>query len=60
MGAEQIHISATNSRNTVDFYVRLGCKLLDKPDPELYRLNLKISIYTVCLNHTKADGLRQL
>lgn len=38
MGAEEIHISATNSRNTVDFYLRLGCKLLDKPDPELYRL----------------------
>ena len=38
VGAEEIHISATHSRNTVDFYLRLGCKLLHKPDPELVRL----------------------
>jgi Acetyltransferase (GNAT) family len=37
-GAQEIHISATPSRNTIDFYLRLGCKLLDKPDPELLRL----------------------
>jgi len=38
MGAEQIHISATPSRNTIDFYLKLGCQLLEKPDPGLYRL----------------------
>lgn len=38
MGAQEIHISATPSRNTVDFYLRLGCTLLDRPDPELLRL----------------------
>jgi predicted N-acetyltransferase YhbS len=38
MGAQEIHISATPSRNTVDFYLSLGCTLLASPDPELLRL----------------------
>jgi predicted N-acetyltransferase YhbS len=38
VGAQEIHISATPSRNTMDFYLRLGCTLLDRPDPELLRL----------------------
>lgn len=38
MGAQEIHVSATPSRNTVDFYLRLGCTLLERPDPELLRL----------------------
>ncbi|AMP04171.1 GNAT family N-acetyltransferase [Collimonas pratensis] len=38
MGAQEIHISATPSRNTVDFYLHLGCTLLDSPDPELLRI----------------------
>ncbi|KAA5843836.1 GNAT family N-acetyltransferase [Pseudomonas sp. GW456-L14] len=38
MGGEGLYVSATPSRNTVDFYRRLGCELLAAPDPELYRL----------------------
>jgi len=38
MGAAALYISATPTRNTVDFYLRLGCRLLERPDPELYRL----------------------
>ncbi|MBP5141148.1 GNAT family N-acetyltransferase, partial [Pseudomonas chlororaphis] len=38
MGGEGLYVSATPSRNTVDFYRRLGCELLSAPDPALYRL----------------------
>ena len=34
-GAMQLYISATPSENTVNFYMRLGCKLTAEPDPEL-------------------------
>lgn len=34
--ADALYISATESRNTVDFYLRQGCLLLQQPDPELF------------------------
>lgn len=34
-GARLLYISATPSEHTVDFYLRLGCRLLATPDPEL-------------------------
>ncbi|MGE8096593.1 GNAT family N-acetyltransferase [Pseudomonas fluorescens] len=37
-GTEALYVSATPSRNTVDFYRRQGCALLDTPDPQLYQL----------------------
>ncbi|MGE7958773.1 GNAT family N-acetyltransferase [Pseudomonas sp. NPDC089530] len=38
LGGEGLYVSATPSRNTVDFYRRRGCELLQAPDPVLYRL----------------------
>lgn len=38
VGAEALYVSATESRNTVEFYQRQGCWLLDQPDPELFAL----------------------
>ncbi|WP_338724585.1 GNAT family N-acetyltransferase [Pseudomonas tolaasii] len=35
-GAEALYVSATESRNTVDFYRRHGCLLVPQPDPELF------------------------
>jgi predicted N-acetyltransferase YhbS len=37
-GAKRLYISATPSENTVNFYVRLGCRLTREPDPELFEL----------------------
>jgi len=37
-GAKQLYISATPSEHTVDFYLRLGCKLTLEPDSELFEL----------------------
>ncbi|PAW50788.1 GNAT family N-acetyltransferase [Pseudomonas moraviensis] len=37
-GAEALYVSATESRNTVEFYQRQGCRLVDQPDPELFAL----------------------
>ncbi len=37
-GAKQIYISATPSENTVNFYLRLGCRVTMQPDPELLAL----------------------
>lgn len=34
-GARHLYISATPSDHTVDFYLRLGCRLIATPDPEL-------------------------
>jgi predicted N-acetyltransferase YhbS len=34
-GAKRLYISATPSENTVNFYLRLGCKLTGECDPEL-------------------------
>lgn len=36
VGVQALYISATESRNTVDFYLRHGCRLLPQPHPELY------------------------
>lgn len=35
-GARRLYISATPSENTVNFYLRLGCRLAAEPDPELF------------------------
>lgn len=35
-GARLLYISATPSEHTVDFYLRLGCRLIATPDPELF------------------------
>ncbi len=37
-GAKSLYISATPSKHTVDFYLRLGCTLAARPDPALYDL----------------------
>jgi predicted N-acetyltransferase YhbS len=38
MGAEKLYISATPSKNTVDFYLNLGCRLAQEIDKELFEL----------------------
>lgn len=38
MGAWQLYISATPSENTINFYLRRGCRLTPEPDPELLAL----------------------
>lgn len=38
MGAERLYVSATPSRRTIDFYLRLGFTVSPSPDPELYAL----------------------
>jgi N-acetylglutamate synthase-like GNAT family acetyltransferase len=38
LGAKKLYISATPSKNTVDFYIHLGCKLTSELNPELYKL----------------------
>jgi hypothetical protein len=37
-GAKSMYISATPSEHTIDFYLRLGCKVTPEPDPELFAL----------------------
>ncbi|KPA92893.1 putative acetyltransferase [Pseudomonas asplenii] len=37
-GVDGLYVSATPSRNTVEFYLRRGCRLLERPDPGLYAL----------------------
>ncbi|HYL59194.1 MAG TPA: GNAT family N-acetyltransferase [Candidatus Acidoferrales bacterium] len=37
-GAKRLYISATPSENTINFYRRLGCKVAEEPDPELFAL----------------------
>lgn len=37
-GAKQLYISATPSQDTIDFYLRLGCRVTTQPDPELLAL----------------------
>jgi predicted N-acetyltransferase YhbS len=36
VGVDALYVSATESRNTVEFYLHHGCLLLAQPDPELY------------------------
>lgn len=38
MGARRLYISATPSENTVNFYLRRGCRLAAQSDPELFEL----------------------
>jgi predicted N-acetyltransferase YhbS len=37
-GAKRLYISATPSENTIKFYLRLGCAVTARPDPELFEL----------------------
>jgi predicted N-acetyltransferase YhbS len=37
-GAKRLYVSATPSRHTIDFYLRLGCRVTPEPDPELLEL----------------------
>lgn len=37
-GAKSLYVSATPSQHTVDFYLRLGCRLTAEPDPALFEL----------------------
>ena len=38
LGAKKLYISATPSRNTVEFYLTMGARLTDEIDKELYEL----------------------
>jgi len=37
-GAKRLYVSATPSRHTIDFYLRLGCVVTPEPDAELLEL----------------------
>ncbi len=37
MGAKMLYISATPSKNTIDFYLSIGCRLTSDIDEELYK-----------------------
>lgn len=37
-GARKMYVSATPSQNTIDFYLRLGCRVTPEPDPALFEL----------------------
>ncbi|UCE44472.1 MAG: GNAT family N-acetyltransferase [Candidatus Bathyarchaeota archaeon] len=50
LGARKLYISATPSRNTIDFYMHMGCRLTSELNPELYRLepediHLELKLY---------------
>ncbi|MHA2430843.1 MAG: GNAT family N-acetyltransferase [Promethearchaeota archaeon] len=38
LGAKKLYISATPSKNTIDFYMHMGCELTKELNPELYEL----------------------
>jgi predicted N-acetyltransferase YhbS len=38
LGAKKLYISATPSKNTIDYYLGLGCLLASEIDPELFAL----------------------
>jgi len=46
-GARFLYISATPTENTVDFYLRRGCRLAAPPDPKLFALEPE-DIHLVC------------
>jgi predicted N-acetyltransferase YhbS len=46
-GAAGLYISATPSRNTIDFYQHFGAAPIDRPDPELLALEPE-DIHLVC------------
>jgi predicted N-acetyltransferase YhbS len=37
-GARGLYVSATPSEHTIGFYLRMGCRVLAEPDPELFAL----------------------
>jgi predicted N-acetyltransferase YhbS len=37
-GAKRLYVSATPSEHTIDFYLRLGCRVAPEPDAELLEL----------------------
>ena len=37
-GARQLYVSATPSENTINFYLRSGCRVTAQPDPQLFAL----------------------
>lgn len=50
MGARQLYISATPSKNTVDFYLNLGCRITNTVDQVLFQLepediHLELDLY---------------
>jgi len=38
LGAKKLYISATPSKNTIEFYMYMGCRLTSELNPKLYRL----------------------
>jgi predicted N-acetyltransferase YhbS len=41
LGARRLYVSSTESQNTVDFYMRRGCRLAEEVDPALFALEPK-------------------
>jgi GNAT superfamily N-acetyltransferase len=41
LGARRLYISATESENTVNFYLAIGCRVTDEVDAELFALEPK-------------------
>jgi GNAT superfamily N-acetyltransferase len=37
-GAEYLHVSATPSENTINFYLKMDCRLANEPDPASFEL----------------------
>jgi len=46
-GARWLYVSATPSENTIHFYQRRGCGLIEQPDPELFALEPE-DIHLLC------------
>lgn len=38
LGARRLYVSASPSENTIRFYLRRGCRVIDEVDPELFAL----------------------
>ncbi len=47
LGGNELYISATPSKRTVDFYLKHGAELLDKPDQQLWQLEPE-DIHLMC------------
>jgi predicted N-acetyltransferase YhbS len=41
LGAKSLYVSATPSKNTIDFYLHMGCRLASEVNPKLYDLEPK-------------------
>ncbi len=46
-GAKSMYVSATPTENTIHFYLKQGCQLAAKPDPELFKLEPE-DIHLLC------------